>query len=90
MGGGSTDVNPGKTADDQGVGTVRIDSASIAAMVAPAGVQVVRITNKQPVTLSVSASIVNIGVSDPMAAADATVNALGSEVKKAVESSLSD
>lgn len=90
MGGGSTDVNPGKTADDQGVGTVRIDSASIAAMVNPQGVQDVRITNQQPVTISVSASIVNQGVSDPQAAANATVNALGNEVKKAVESSLSD
>lgn len=90
MGGGSTDLNPGKVADDLGIYTVRIDSSSIAAMVNPQGVQDVRVTNQQPVNVNVNASIVNNGVSDPKAAADATVNAIGSQVKNAVESALSD
>lgn len=66
---------------------VAIDASSIAAMTQPSGVQDVKVTNQQPVTVSVSNSISITGVSSPEAAADAAASKMGQAVKAAVESS---
>ncbi|WLD95994.1 phage tail tape measure protein [Agrobacterium leguminum] len=69
---------------------VRIDASSISELKTPQGTQDVRVTNQQPFNIVVNANITNNGVGDPKAAADATLNELGSQVKSAVEGVLSD
>lgn len=88
IGGGSTDTLPGKTADD--IITTRIDASSIAAMSQPTGTQDVRVTNAQPVTVTVNAPISITGVSDPAVAGNAAISRLGQEVQRGVETSFSD
>jgi hypothetical protein len=92
MGGGSTDVNPGKMADDLGIGEkrVRIDATSIAEMQRPTGTQDVRVVNNQPPPITVHAPISITGVVDPAAAANQAASQLGQAVKDAVASSFSD
>lgn len=87
--GSSTDVLPGKTADDLNVTQpIKIDPGSISALLQPSGTQDVRVTNQQPVSVSVSAPITITGVIDPRAAAAAATSDLGAKTKAAVESSL--
>lgn len=91
--GGTTDVMPGKTKDDLDIGrpkTVTIDAASIAAMVAPSGVQQVHVVNQAVPNVSVSAPITVNGVMNPQAAASSAASQLGEKVKSAVESANTD
>ncbi len=88
IGGGSTDTLPGKTADD--IITTRIDAGTIADLVRPSGTQDVRVTNQQPVTVSVTNQISITGVSDPEAAGNAVAAQVGDKVRQGVESSFSD
>ncbi len=88
--GGSTENLPGKTADDLGIKTMRIDASSISEMVRPTGTQDVRVTNPQPVSVTVHNQVSITGTSDPQAAANASVAQIGNEVQKAVEAAFSD
>ncbi|TRB00470.1 MULTISPECIES: phage tail tape measure protein [Rhizobium/Agrobacterium group] len=88
--GGSTENLPGKTADDLGIKTTRIDASSISEMVKPNGTQDVRVTNQQPVSVTVHNQVSITGVSDPQAAANASATQIGNEVQKAVEAAFSD
>ena len=88
--GGSTENLPGKTADDLGIRTTRIDASSISEMVKPNGTQDVRVTNQQPVSVTVHNQVSISGVSDPHAAATASAAQIGNEVQKAVEAAFSD
>jgi phage tail sheath protein FI len=90
FGGSTTETLPGKTADDLGLITARIDASSIAEMTRPSGTQDVRVVNQQPPNVTVHAPISVTGVSDPQAAAKAAVDQLGSAVKNAVDTQFSD
>lgn len=70
-----------------GLAAVAIDASSIAAMTQPVGVQDVKVTNQQPVTVSVSVSQTISGSSDPQAVGAAAAAGVGQQVKAAVESS---
>lgn len=88
IGGSTTETLPGKTADD--IITTRIDAASLSEMIKPSGTQDVRVTNQQPVTVSVHNQISVTGVSDPMAAGSTVADQVGEKVRQGVESSFSD
>ncbi len=90
IGGSTTETLPGKTADDLGIKTTRIDASSIAEMVRPSGTQDVRVVNQQPPNVTVHAQFSITGVTDPQAAATAAANQLGASVKTAVDSQFSD
>ncbi len=90
FGGSTTETLPGKTADDLGLITARIDASSIAEMVRPSGTQDVRVVNQQPPNVTVHAPISITGVADPQAAANAVIGQLGAAVKNAADSQFSD
>ncbi len=87
--GGSTDVLPGKTADDLGIRTVRIDASSMSEMIKPAGTQDVRVVNPQRPNVTIHAPISITGVADPQAAASQAVRELEGELSK-LEGTFSD
>ncbi|MDH0612274.1 MULTISPECIES: phage tail tape measure protein [unclassified Agrobacterium] len=89
VGGGSTDVLPGKTADDLGIRTVRIDASSMSEMIKPAGTQDVRVVNPQRPNVTIHAPISITGVADPQAAASQAVRELEGELSK-LEGTFSD
>ncbi|MCW8059311.1 phage tail tape measure protein [Agrobacterium tumefaciens] len=68
----------------------RIDAGSIAEMVKPNGTQDVRVTNREPVSVTVHNQISITGVSDPEAAGNAAAAQVGEKVRQGVESSYSD
>ncbi len=68
----------------------RIDAGSIAEMVKPNGTQDVRVTNREPVSVTVHNQISITGVSDPEAAGSAAAAQVGEKVRQGVESSYSD
>lgn len=68
----------------------RIDAASIAAMRQPTAEQPVRVTNQQPPIVNLSVTQHITGVSDPKAAADATLGRIGEISRNAYESAYSD
>ncbi len=68
----------------------RIDAGSIAEMVKPNGTQDVRVTNREPVNVTVHNQISITGVSDPEAAGNAAAAQVGEKVRQGVESSYSD
>ncbi|MBB4243703.1 phage tail tape measure protein [Rhizobium tropici] len=90
FGGSTTETSPGKTADDLGLITARIDASSIAEMVRPSGTQDVRVVNQQPPNVTVHAPISITGASDPQAAANAVISQLGTAVRNATDTQFSD
>lgn len=76
--------------DDTGAHPLKLDAASIAAMIQPAGVQDVRVTNKEVPNVTVHAPISISGVVDPQAAASSVASQLGETIKSAVESADTD
>ena len=81
--GGSTENLPGKTADD----VVTINSASIAAMIQPTGVQQVDVTNPQPVSVEVHNTFTITEAASAQATASAVAAQTGAAAKSAVEAS---
>lgn len=77
------------TASSQPV-LARIDAGSISEMVKPNGTQDVRVTNREPVSVTVHNQISITGVSDPEAAGNAAAAQVGEKVRQGVESSYSD
>nr|WP_246451492.1 phage tail tape measure protein [Rhizobium paranaense] len=90
LGGSATETLPGKTADDLGLITARIDASSIAAMSRPSGTQDVRVVNQQPPNITVHAPISITGVADPQVAAGAAIAQLGAAIKNAADTQFSD
>lgn len=68
----------------------RIDAGSLPLMVTPNGTQDVRVTNREPVSVTVHNQISITGVSDPEAAGNAAAAQVGEKVRQGVESSYSD
>ncbi len=68
----------------------RIDAGSLPLMVTPNGTQDVRVTNREPVSVTVHNQISITGVSDPEAAGNAVASQVGDKVRQGVESSYSD
>ncbi len=68
----------------------RIDAGSIAEMVKPNGTQDVRVTNREPVSVTVHNQFSITGVSDPLAAGNAAASQIGEKVRQDVESAFSD
>ncbi|MEW7890917.1 phage tail sheath family protein [Agrobacterium fabrum] len=88
--GGSTDNLPGKTMDDLGIRTVRIDSSSLAQMDRPSGTQDVRVVNPQRPDITIHAPITITGVVDPRAAASAAISEISNALAPNLEGSFSD
>ncbi|MDR6900213.1 hypothetical protein [Rhizobium miluonense] len=90
FGGSTTETLPGKTADDLGLITTRIDASSIGEIVRPSGTQDVSVVNQQPPNVTVHAPISITGIADPQAVANAAISQLGSAVKNAADTQFSD
>ncbi len=88
--GGSTDNLPGKTMDDLGIRTVRIDSSSLAQMERPSGTQDVRVVNPQRPDITIHAPITITGVVDPRAAASTAISEISNALAPNLEGSFSD
>ncbi|MBS0259326.1 MAG: phage tail tape measure protein [Proteobacteria bacterium] len=88
--GGSTDNLPGKTADDLGIKSVRIDAASLSEMTRPTATQDVRVVNPQPPNVTVYATATITGVADSKEAVAAAATDLGNQIAAGTEGLFSD
>jgi hypothetical protein len=69
---------------------MKIDAASISALVQPSGVQSVRVGNQAVPNVTVTNSFTITGVIDPKAAASSAASQIGQSVKDTVESTNTD
>ncbi|MGC4389620.1 phage tail tape measure protein [Agrobacterium sp. M50-1] len=89
VGGSAGNATAAASASGQPV-LARIDAGSIAEMVKPSGTQDVRVTNREPVTVTVHNQFSITGVSDPQTAGNAAASQIGEKVRQNVESAFSD